>query len=627
MSGNLHQQILPEEKNWEISPTIDPNNKHVSDGSPDITLVATLSYLNKILLEEDIDEKNILYSNESALYAMEKHFYDILDHKYFPPGENPQQHNHTKSGPSSTDEHFTYLHGSNFGTLSSSDFIKGMEEGIRFLPRIDKLALGTEAKKLSLPLLSEEDSFVKINSVIDDDKNNEDFRGCGSTGKKKPDVDLDLLEGRNCKISTPYSEEPSRNEMFDDVLLDHANYREISNVQNGNKNKRSKYYENDQVGNADVMALLVECSHAVYTNDRILAEGLLNQIRKLASLDGDGTQRMAFVFADALEARMNGIGSEAWRRILSRRISTSEFLKVARLYITVCPFPRISMYYANQTIFKLAEKVSKLHIIDFGIGFGFQWPSLIQALSNMNNCKSKKLRITGIDFPSPGFRPSELIQETGRRLETYAESFGVPFQYHAIASKWEDVSVDDLKIKEDEVLIVNCMHRFWEVGDEAVSIDSPRNQVLDLIRRIRPYVFIEDIVSIGPFSPFFISHFKQGLILYSALFELFDTLIPRDDKQRQFVERNVLAGDIHNVLACEGSNWIVKPETYKQWHLRNLRAGLKQIPLDATILKECKERMKRSYNNNIFFIEEDRNWLLQGWNGRRFKAMSTWKAS
>lgn len=622
MRRNSNQQNLSE----GIIPKNDLNNKLGSAGSPDSILAETLSYLNQILLEEDIDENDIPYTEESALYAMEKPFYDILGQKYPSSVENPQLINHTISGTGSTDHHYLYQLSSNFGTLSASEFNKGVEEGNRFLPSIDKLDLELEAKKLSLPLLPEEDDLVKLNSEIDGNNNNEDFMGCGSTGKKKSNIDLDLLEGRNRKISMSYSEEPPRNEMFDEVLLEYGNL-EVANLPESIKNKTNKYLETDQVGIVDVTALLIECSHAVYANDRQLAEGLLNQIRKQSSLDGDGTQRMASVFADALEARLNGTGSEAWRRIAAKRIPTSEYLKITRLYITVCPFPRISIYYANQTILNVAKKASKLHIIDFGISFGFQWPSLIHALSNNKNSNSIKLRITGIDFPLQGFRPAELIQETGRRLEAYAESFGVPFEYHGIASNWEDVSPNDLNIEEDEVVIVNSLYRFNEIGDEAVSLDnSPRNRVFDLIRRIRPHVFIEGVVSIGAFSPFFISRFKQGLLLYSALFEILDTLIPPDNKQRQFVERHVLARDILNVFACEGSDWIVKPETHKQWHQRNLRAGLEQIPLDPGLVRECKEQMKKVYHNNIFFIEEDKNWLLQGWSGRTFYALSTWRA-
>ncbi|KAJ1695477.1 hypothetical protein LUZ63_012175 [Rhynchospora breviuscula] len=620
-----YQQTLYQGKTLKITSKNDPINKLVSDDSPDITLDATLSYISQILMEEDINEKDILHINQSVLHAMEKPFYDILGQKYPLFFTNPQLANHKNSAPSSTDHHLDEL-GSTFGTLYASEFNKGVTEGIKFLPKLDKLILDLEASKLTLPLLQAEEDLVKLNSDQHGKKNGKGFMECGFKGKKKSYVDLDFLEGRNHKILMSYSEESPGNEMFDEVLLNHDNDTEIANLQEEIQKKASKCFETDQVEIADVKNLLTRCSHAVFNNDRPIAEDLINQVRKLSSLDGDGTQRMAYVFADALEARLTGTGSEAWRRMEAKkiRIPTSEYLEIGQLYITVSPVPRNSIYYANQTILKVAGKAPKLHIIDFGIGHGFQWPSLIQALSN-NNGKSTKLRITGIDFPKPGFRPAELIEKTGQRLEAYAERFGVPFEYHGIVSNWEDVSIDSLKIEKDEILIAHTWDSFRHVRDESVALDSPRNRILNLIREIAPEVFIEGIVSVEPFSPFFLTCFRQSLTLYSALFEILDTLILRDNKQRQIIERVLLARDIYNVLACEGLDWIVKPETYKQWHQRNLRAGFEQITLDPVILNECRENTKKNYNDNIFFVQEDRNWLLQGWRGRIFHASSTWK--
>ena len=89
--------------------------------------------------------------------------------------------------------------------------------------------------------------------------------------------------------------------------------------------------------------------------------------------------------------------------------------------------------------------------MDFGILYGFQWPSLIQQLSNRPN-GPPRLKITGIDFPQPGCNPEERIQETGRRLAEYARSFGVPFVYEAIACKWEDVEPQNLSLEDCEIL-------------------------------------------------------------------------------------------------------------------------------------------------------------------------------
>ena len=62
------------------------------------------------------------------------------------------------------------------------------------------------------------------------------------------------------------------------------------------------------------------------------------------------------------------------------------------------------------------ENETRLHIDDFGILYGFQWPSLIQQLSARPG-GPPKLRITGIDLAEPGFRPAQRVEETRRRLD------------------------------------------------------------------------------------------------------------------------------------------------------------------------------------------------------------------
>ena len=79
-----------------------------------------------------------------------------------------------------------------------------------------------------------------------------------------------------------------------------------------------------------------------------------------------------------------------------------------------------------------------------------------------------------------------------------------------------------------------------------------------------------------------------------------------------------------NVIACEGSERIERPETYKQWQVRNLRAGFRPLPLNREIVNMAKDRVKSSYHKD-FLIDEDGEWLLQGWKGRILFALSSWK--
>lgn len=94
-------------------------------------------------------------------------------------------------------------------------------------------------------------------------------------------------------------------------------------------------------------------------------------------------------------------------------------------------------------ILDLAVKSTKkkLHIIDFGILYGFQWPILIQHLSTLHG--GRELQITRIEFPQPGFRLAESVEETGRHLENYCERINVPFQYHVKKSKIPEILICD----------------------------------------------------------------------------------------------------------------------------------------------------------------------------------------
>ncbi|KAB1206410.1 Scarecrow-like protein 14 [Morella rubra] len=54
-----------------------------------------------------------------------------------------------------------------------------------------------------------------------------------------------------------------------------------------------------------------------------------------------------------------------------------------------------------------------------------------------------------------------------------------------------------------------------------------------------------------------------------------------------------------NAIACEGLERVERPETYKQWQVRNLRAGFRQLPLDQDILRQVKKTVKSDYNKDF----------------------------
>jgi len=454
-------------------------------------------------------------------------------------------------------------------------------------------------------------------------------------------MNLESLDARNSKHLAVSGSETIRDETFDSVLLctgqiycDVAHLREmkVKEAHDSSQNAQGKEYGQRQVKSRakkqqeeaiDLRALLIQCAEAIASNNQPFDRELLTKIRNHSSPYGDGSQRLANYFVDALEARIAGTGSQIYQKLMAKRTNTSDMLKAYRLFIAACPFTNVAYYYSNQTIVDELVGQPTVHIIDFGIAFGFQWPSLIQRFANREG-GPPNLRITGIDVPEPGFRPCKRIEETGKRLAEYAEMFNVPFQYQGVASRWENICIKDLNIDKDEVLIINCLHKMKNLSDETEDIDSARDRVLRTIKRMNPDILIIGVANGLYNSPFFLPRFREVLFYYSSLFDMINSTVARSHEARILIERDLFGADVFNVVACEGAERIVKPESYKQWQVRILNAGFKKLPVNQTILKGLIERKKELYHED-FVVDEDGGWLLQGWKGRIMHALSSWK--
>lgn len=524
---------------------------------------AVLRYLNQMLMDEDLEQRPCMYQDLSALQAAEKSFHDALT--------------------------------------------------------------GVELAKVADEKEKEEDKFTngsakKRNHYGQDDEHAE--------------------AGRTTKQFASYGEEPT--EIFDEVLLcwnsnpdswdmPHCDAKpgRWNNQQIGltQEPKRGRPRASEKKLNmrevVDLMSLLTQCAQSIANLDNRTANQLLNQIRQHSTPHGNGNERLAHYFADALEARVSGMGTTMYTAFSTRRVSAADTLRAYQAYILASPFRKMSNILTGKSILKLTTVASQIHIIDFGILYGFHWPCFIQGLSKRPG-GPPKLHITGIDLPQPGLQPAERVEETGRRLAHYCKKFNVPFEFYAIAKKWETIRLEDLKIDRSETVIATCLYRLRNIPDETSVTSSARDTVLNLIKKINPDLFIHGILNGTYNAPFFVTRFREALHHFSSLFDMFDKNLPRQDQDRLVFEKEVLGRQSMNVIACEGAERIERPDTYKQWQVRNERAGFRQIPLNKDIVKEVRAKVKLQYHKD-FLVDEDCKWVLQGWKGRVIYALSCWK--
>ncbi|KAJ3687712.1 hypothetical protein LUZ61_016876 [Rhynchospora tenuis] len=613
---------------------------------------STLRYIRQMLFEEDTNKKVRTYEEELALLATERAFHDILRQEYYSTPDEPllpdvvyqrssvDGTNYKKSndggrrklitnGPVD-DTHCIKLPLENadptsalsIESLTARQIHKGIDEAMKFLPNIGEF-------------------FINLGST-----RSNSGRNWQSRTKRNPKYsDLDQLVGRLPKQIAVYTDEPIPNENFDKVLLlngqkyikedsmlrkiiqkemtDHSQ-QVLAKVSN-NKMEQDKNWR--MLGSVDVRSLLITCSKAISVNDHPLAKELISEIRKYSSPHGDWSQRLAYYFVDGLEARLTGTSNEIYDKLIPQKnLTVIEILKAYQMYRVACPCKGTFFYFANQTILNnISKQTQKVHIINYGITQGFQWPAFFEHFTNWEG-SPPKIRMTIIAVPEPGLCPRRKVEFIGRRVADYAKRFNVPFEYEAIVSEWQNVEVEDLKIAKDEVVIVNCLMHSEKLSDEAVHTNSPRDIFLNNIRKIKPRIFIHLTLN-GPInSPYFPHRFRAALSLYSSFFEMLDSNLPRSNLERLMLEKHVLMPAAINAIAFEGPDRVERPETYREWHARKLRAGLVPLPVDPKIKKDMINFVQKHYHKE-FVVEDDNGWLLLGWKGRILCGLTTWKAN
>ncbi|KAL6654487.1 hypothetical protein ACP70R_007952 [Stipagrostis hirtigluma subsp. patula] len=589
----------------DLPPTPDGNGESLSSTDEHVP-----SYILHMLMEDNVDD-NIMYqySDHPALLQVQQSFAQILSSPTFGAINNTVN----KGNMEGTEDLLQDSSGDRrtLGSALSKDadlagaFLKGMEEASRFLPR---------------------DTGFRV-----DEKVNQMFREISNIRKIKKRYTMEGHQddvGRARKAMMMVEELEA---MFDEIML--RGYETcIGDMEKLRIAKAKEAMEGDKKGSSkpkrdfvDLCKLLSSCAQAVAVNNRVRAYELLKQIKQHASSTGDATQRLAQCFAIGLEVRLAGRGSHLWQSLMAERPSFMDFLKAYNLYMAVCCFNRVAFSFSVMTIVHVMAGKNRLHIVDYGMQNGFQWAGLLRWMANWEG-GPPEVKITAIRLFQPKSCPAKQIEEIGHRLSKCAHDFGVPFKFDVINERWESVCIKNLNTDSDEVLVVNDLFNLHILMDESIYFDkpNPRDVVLNNIRKMKPDVFIQGIVNCS-YGTSFLTRFREALFYYGAVFDLLDATIPREGKIRLVLEQGILGHSMLNVIACEGMDLVNRPEKYKQWHVRNQRAGLRQLPLKQNIVKVLKDKVKNDHHKD-FFVSEDGQWLLQGWMGRILFAHSTWVA-
>jgi len=351
------------------------------------------------------------------------------------------------------------------------------------------------------------------------------------------------------------------------------------------------------------------------------ASRLLLHCQRNSSPNGSPAQRVIFHFAQALRERIDrGLGrmtpkgsEENEERELIQKIDTNAVLTCHQNI----PFNQVMQFTGIQAIVEHVASETKIHLIDLETVSGVHSTVLMQALTERHDCKVQLFKITALALSSY----KTMILETGKRLASFAESLSLPFSYNAVfVSDFAEIRKDHFEIGEDEVVAVyspyflRCM----------VSRPDCMENLMRVIRNIKPVIMIVLEVEANHNSPFFVNRFIEALFFYSAFFDCLGRCINHETECRMKIEA-VLSEGIRDIVAMEGRERKVRNVKIDVWRRFFARYRMVETGFSESSLYQAHLVNKEFAFGKFCTLDKNGKCLVVGWKGTPIHSISAWR--
>ncbi|PON87383.1 DELLA transcription factor [Trema orientale] len=356
---------------------------------------------------------------------------------------------------------------------------------------------------------------------------------------------------------------------------------------------------------------LMACAEAVQQNNLSIAEALVKQINYLAMSQAGAMRKVATFFAQALTRRIYRLYPE---NPLDH--SLADFLQMH--FYETCPYLKFAHFTANQAILEAFQGKKRVHVIDFSMNQGMQWPALMQALA-LRPGGPPAFRLTGIGPPAPD--NSDHLQEVGWKLAQLAETIHVEFEYRGfVANSLADLDASMLELRPSEVesVAVNSVFELHKLLARPGAIEK----VLSVVKQMKPEILTVVEQEANHNGHVFLDRFTESLHYYSTLFDSLEGSVNGQDKVMSEV---YLGKQIANVVACEGPDRVERHETLAQWRTRMDSAGFAPAHLGSNAFKQASMLLALFAGGDGYRVEENNGCLLLGWHTRPLIATSAWQ--
>ncbi|WCJ25229.1 GRAS family transcription factor family protein [Euphorbia peplus] len=447
--------------------------------------------------------------------------------------------------------------------------------------------------------------------VIFNDDSEYDLRAIPGVAAYPPDLPTENNSRKRIKTSAAASDTTDSNS---DSVLASSSTSSKSTITVSSEASRPVVLVDSQETGVRLVHTLLACAEAIQQDNLKMAEALVKHIGLLAASQASSMRKVATYFAEALARRIYKIYPQE-----CLDPSYSDTLEMH--FYETCPYLKFAHFTANQAILEAFGTANRVHVIDFGLKQGMQWPALMQALA-LRPGGPPAFRLTGIGPPQPN--NTDTLQQVGWKLAQLAETIGVEFEFRGfVANSLADLEPEilDLRPAEIETVAVNSVFELHRLLARPGGMDK----VLSSIKAMKPKIVTIVEQEANHNGPVFVDRFTEALHYYSSLFDSLEGSGLGAPSQDLVMSELYLGRQICNVVACEGNDRVERHESLTQWRTRLESSGFKPAHLGSNAFKQASMLLALFAGGEGYKVEENNGCLMLGWHDRPLIATSAWQ--
>nr|XP_027063943.1 scarecrow-like protein 18 [Coffea arabica] len=378
---------------------------------------------------------------------------------------------------------------------------------------------------------------------------------------------------------------------------------------------------------AHMRQLLISCAELMSSSsDSSSAHRLITILMANSNPYGDSTERLIHQFTRALSLRLNRYATTTLLNTLPNTqqhlvVESDEQALLQTAYLSlnqVTPFIRFSQLTANQAILDAIDQGQEaIHILDFNIMHGLQWPPFMQAIVERYPRPSLRITGTGNDL--------ETLRRTGDRLAKFAHSLGLRFQFHPLHLHNEDDPIAVLSsavvLLPGESLAVNCVHYLHRLLKDRDGL----RLFLHRIKVMNPRVVTMAEREANHNHPLFLQRFVEALDHYAAVFDSLEATLPPNSRERLNVEQVWFGREIVDIVAADGDHRRERHERFRSWELMFRSCGFNNVPLSPFALSQAKLLLRLHYPSEGYQLHILNDSFFLGWQNQLLYSVSSWR--